>query len=82
MSGLPLCSRAAARLLVPVCLSPPFSLLPLQPPASVDPARINLKSTIAVNYWCQTMNCSETQLRNAVLAVGTLPEDVRTYLAR
>ncbi|SFQ61431.1 DUF3606 domain-containing protein [Hymenobacter arizonensis] len=54
----------------------------MQPPATVDPTRINLQSTIAVNYWCQVLKCSETQLRNAVLAVGPLPADVRTYLDR
>ena len=52
----------------------------LRPPA--DPARINLQSTIEVNYWCQTLNCTETRLRNAVLAVGPLAADVRGYLSR
>ena len=47
-----------------------------------DPARINLQSTIEVNYWCQTLNCTETRLRNAVLAVGPLAADVRSYLSR
>ena len=64
---------------------PPFTplfLLPLQPPSTVDLTRINLQSTIAVNYWCQVMHCSETQLRNAVLAVGPLPADVQAYLSR
>ncbi|WP_157781152.1 MULTISPECIES: DUF3606 domain-containing protein [Hymenobacter] len=56
--------------------------MPLQPPATVDLTRINLQSTIAVNYWCQVMHCSETQLRNAILAVGTLPADVQAYLSR
>ena len=51
-------------------------------PSSLDLTRINLQSTIAVNYWCQTLNCSETQLRNAILAVGLLPSDVRNYLDR
>jgi hypothetical protein len=54
----------------------------LQPPASVDTTRINLQSTIAVNYWCQALHCSEIQLRNAVLAVGFNPADVRAYLKR
>jgi hypothetical protein len=54
----------------------------VQPPSTVDPTRINLQSTIAVNYWCQYLKCSETQLRNAVLAVGTAPADVRAYLDR
>ncbi len=59
-----------------------YPLLPLQPPSSVDLTRINLQSTIAVNYWCQAFRCSETQLRNAVLAVGPLPADVQVYLNR
>ena len=54
--------------------------MPPTPPA--DPARINLSSTAAVNYWCQTLNCTETRLRNAVLAVGPLTRDVRAYLTR
>ena len=53
---------------------------PPTPPA--DPTRIQLSSTIEVNYWCQTLNCTETRLRNAVLAVGPLTADVRAYLAR
>ena len=40
----------------------------MPPPA--DPNRINLQSTIEVNYWCQTLNCTETRLRNAIHAVG------------
>ena len=52
----------------------------LRPP--VDPTRINVQSTINVNYWCQTLGCSETNLRNAVLAVGPLAADVRNYLNR
>ncbi|MDQ2769905.1 MAG: DUF3606 domain-containing protein [Bacteroidota bacterium] len=52
----------------------------MRPPA--DLTRINPKSTTEVNYWCQTLNCTETRLRNAVLAVGTLVADVRSYLNR
>ena len=53
------------------------------PPARpVDPTRILLSSTVEVNYWCHTLNCTETRLRNAVLAVGPLVADVRAYLAR
>ncbi|MBF9239499.1 DUF3606 domain-containing protein [Hymenobacter sp. BT683] len=44
--------------------------------------RVNLHSTVEVNYWCQTLNCTETRLRNAVLAVGPLVADVRGYLNR
>ncbi|WP_310397399.1 DUF3606 domain-containing protein [Hymenobacter sp.] len=49
---------------------------------TTDTTRINLQSANAVNYWCQALNCSETRLRNAVLAVGVLPADVRAYLNR
>lgn len=52
----------------------------MRPPS--DLTRINPKSTIEVNYWCQTLNCTETRLRNAVLAVGTLVADVQSYLNR
>lgn len=47
-----------------------------------DLSRINLQSTVEVNYWCQTLNCTETRLRNAVLAVGPLVADVQVYLNR
>lgn len=58
----------------------PFFAVPPSLPA--DPTRIQLSSTVEVNYWCQTLNCTETRLRNAVLAVGPLTADVRVYLAR
>jgi hypothetical protein len=51
-------------------------------PTPADPNRINVHSTVEVNYWCQALNCSETRLRNAVLAVGPLAADVRNYLNR
>jgi hypothetical protein len=47
-----------------------------------DAKRINVKSTNEVNYWCHIFNCTETRLRNAVLAVGALAADVQTYLNR
>jgi hypothetical protein len=50
------------------------------PPADVS--RINLTSSIEVNYWCQMLNCTETRLRNVVLAVGPLAADERAYLQR
>jgi hypothetical protein len=52
----------------------------MRPPA--DLTRINVQSTIEVNYWCNTLNCTETRLRNAVLAVGPLAADVQSYLNR
>jgi hypothetical protein len=47
-----------------------------------DAKRINIKSVNEVNYWCYTLNCTETRLRNAVLAVGPLTADVQAYLNR
>lgn len=63
---------------------PPFPRFPVAVPPSppADPTRIRLASGLEVNYWCQTLNCTETRLRNAVLAVGPLAADVRAYLAR
>jgi hypothetical protein len=54
--------------------------MPPTPPA--DPSRINVYSTNEVNYWCHTLNCTETRLRNAVLAVGPATADVRDFLNR
>ena len=50
------------------------------PPA--DPARVNIHSTNEVNYWCGVFNCTETRLRNAILAVGPLAANVQAYLNR
>ena len=54
----------------------------MRPSPPAEAARVNLASTVEVNYWCQTLNCTETRLRNAVLAVGPLVADVRAYFAR
>jgi hypothetical protein len=52
------------------------------PSLPADSTRVNVQSTNEVNYWCRTFNCTETRLRNAVLAVGLLAADVQTYLNR
>ena len=65
---------------LPLCPLLPLRPVPPSPPA--DPTRIGLASNLEVNYWCQTLNCTETRLRNAVLAVGPLAADVRVYLTR
>ena len=57
-------------------------LLIMLPSPPYDASRINLTSTGEVNYWCQALNCTETRLRNAVLAVGLLVADVQAYLQR
>lgn len=54
----------------------------MRPSPPAEAARVNLASTVEVNYWCQTLNCTETRLRNAVLAVGPLATDVQVYLQR
>jgi len=54
-------------------------VLPITP---ADAKRINVNSTNEVNYWCRTFNCTETRLRNAVIAVGPLSADVQQYLNR
>jgi hypothetical protein len=47
-----------------------------------DATRINIKSVNEVNYWFYTSNCTETRLRNAVIAIGSLAVDVQIYLTR
>ncbi|MBF9239963.1 DUF3606 domain-containing protein [Hymenobacter sp. BT683] len=60
----------------------PLPRCAVPPSLPADPSRIHLASTVEVNYWCQVLNCTETRLRNAVLAVGPLAADVRAYLTR
>ncbi|RZJ88880.1 MAG: DUF3606 domain-containing protein [Hymenobacter sp.] len=52
------------------------------PSIPADAKRINIKSVNEINYWCQVLHCTETRLRNAVLAVGSLTTDVQVYLNR
>ena len=33
-----------------------------------------------VRYWCDSLGCTEAQLRKAVQAVGTSPDSVRDFL--
>lgn len=54
-------------------------MLPFLP---ADTTRVNLQSALETHYWCQALNCSETRLRNAVLAVGPVVADVKVYLTR
>ena len=56
--------------------------MPANPQPPADPKRVNVNSTMEVNYWCHAFHCTETRLRNAVLAVGTLAADVQGYLNR
>ena len=54
----------------------------MRPSLPADATRVTLASIMEVNYWCQALNCTETRLRNAVLAVGPLAADVQAYLQR
>ncbi len=33
-----------------------------------------------VRYWCDSLGCTEAQLREAVRAVGSSPPDIRDFL--
>lgn len=57
-------------------------LFPVLQFTPADAKSINIKSVNEINYWCHTLNCTETRLRNAVLAVGFLVADVQAYLNR
>ena len=63
-------------------LSIPLRIPAMLPSPPADATRVNLASTVEVNYWCQALNCTETRLRNAVLAVGPLVVDAQAYLQR
>lgn len=45
-----------------------------------DRARINVNESWEVRWWTQELNCTETQLRAAVRAVGVMVVNVREYL--
>ncbi|MGC9966162.1 MAG: DUF3606 domain-containing protein [Syntrophobacteraceae bacterium] len=42
--------------------------------------RVNPHEQNELKYWCQKFTCTEFQLKNAVMAVGTAPEAVRHFL--
>lgn len=45
-----------------------------------DPTKINVNQDWEVEYWCNKLHCTESQLRDAVEAVGTSVEAVKDYL--
>jgi hypothetical protein len=45
-----------------------------------DRSRVNLEQDHEVDYWTQTLGCTEAQLRAAVQQVGSSAEKVREYL--
>lgn len=47
-----------------------------------DASRINLSQQYEIAYWCDTFECSEKELRDAVDKVGTSSKAVKDYLNR
>jgi hypothetical protein len=47
----------------------------------LDRKLISLDEPHEVRSWTESLGCSETQLRDAVKAVGNSAEEVRQYLA-
>lgn len=47
-----------------------------------DPTKINVNQDWEFEYWCSKFNCTESELRNAVKAVGTSVEAVKNYLKK
>ena len=47
----------------------------------LDPGRINSMDPVEVRYWCNEFHCAETDLRNAIAAVGEHVTAVRDQLA-
>lgn len=46
----------------------------------LDPGRVNVLDPLELSFWCADMQCSETQLRKAVEAVGEHATQVREHL--
>ena len=47
----------------------------------LDPGRINAIDPVELRYWCQQLNCSEAQLREALAKAGDHVTAVRDRLA-
>ena len=47
-----------------------------------DRSRINVNESWEVSYWCRQFNCTEQQLRNAVITVGVSASAVARHLGR
>ncbi|MGC8491736.1 MAG: DUF3606 domain-containing protein, partial [Syntrophobacteraceae bacterium] len=44
--------------------------------------RVNPHEPNEIKYWSQKFNCTEMELKHAVRAVGTSPEEVRNFLKK
>jgi uncharacterized protein DUF3606 len=42
--------------------------------------RVDLNERQDVPYWCEKLNCTERELREAVEQVGPMPSNVEAYL--
>ena len=45
-----------------------------------DTTRVQMAEGNQLRYWCDSLGCTEAQLRESVQAVGDLPADVRDFL--
>jgi Protein of unknown function (DUF3606) len=50
--------------------------------SSKDRSKISVSDATEIAFWCQKLNCSETQLRAAVKMVGFTVSKVRAHLAQ
>lgn len=47
-----------------------------------DSTIVELADGNAVRYWCESLGCTEAQLRESVQAVGNSPARVREFLQK
>ena len=45
-----------------------------------DPTTVQIADGNQVRYWCDSLGCTEAQLRESVQAVGNSPANVRDFL--
>ena len=45
-----------------------------------DTTTVEIADGNEVRYWCESLGCTEAQLRESVQAVGSSPENVRAFL--
>jgi hypothetical protein len=48
--------------------------------AGIDPRRVSMTQDNDMQYWCMALECTEDLMREAVMAVGHAPDEVRLYL--
>ena len=49
---------------------------------STDRSRVNAQQPWELKYWTEKFRVSEQQLKDAVHAVGAVPEDVKRHLGK